>query len=66
MVKMPTGILTIEEVIVNVKTTICTNNTNFEEISTNDLLENIRILYDYILTKNRTKNKMKNNWPTKN
>ncbi len=55
MDKMPAGILSIQNQIVNAKTAICADNTNFEEISINDLLENIRILLEYIIAEKRKK-----------
>ena len=46
-------------VIVNTKTTICINKTNPETLSINDLLENIRILLNYILSRKMKKVKSK-------
>ena len=50
---MPIGIVPIEDQIVNNKKVICKNNTNPEEISLNDLLENIRIIFNYIKKKRK-------------
>ncbi len=45
---------------VNTKIAICIDKTNFEEISINDLLGNIHILYKYILQRKKNKLKAKN------
>jgi hypothetical protein len=56
-VKIPTGILTSIEGNVNPKTTICISNIPPEQISINDLLENINILIKYIISQRGKKNK---------
>jgi len=45
--------------IVNSKTNSCTANNNFDNLSINDLLENIRLLLDYILSQKMNKVKRK-------
>lgn len=40
---------------VNAKIASCINNTNFENIDFNDILDNIRIVSKYIIQQNRKK-----------
>ncbi|MCX6764359.1 MAG: hypothetical protein NTU58_01490 [Candidatus Nealsonbacteria bacterium] len=51
----------METIIVNTKTTICKNKTNFETVSVNDLLENMSILIRYIIA--QKSKKIKKNKP---
>jgi type I restriction enzyme S subunit len=65
---MPAGILNTSTIIVNSKN-ICRDKISLESLEINDLLENIRIVFNYIIRQKRRKNKMKNlkknNWQIK-
>lgn len=61
---MPSGILGKDTWAVN-SVTICTDKTNHENLSINDLLENIYILLRYIISKNKGRRNMKKDWETK-
>jgi len=64
--KMPIGILQVKRYKVNTKIEICNGSKNFD-IDINDLLDNIRILTRYILSKRKRRVNLlpENNYATR-
>ena len=54
---MPVGIVVKSWDIVNAKFAVKIPNINFEDVSSNDCLDGIRIVLDYILSQKRAKRK---------
>jgi len=57
---LPTGSVVKEETFVNTKSVVIMNNINETDIDSNDFLEGIRVMLNYILSENRRKRKRKN------